>query len=467
MKIKSMLLAVLLVAGLPQGIAHANQIPKVESFTFSPNDIDLVAPDTKVNFELVVSHPNGIENQSTLLTLTNKFGDTLTTYLTRTDSPISLTQNKVTFKGSLSVPRNIAGGVFNLKAAGIKNNSAAGYQYSTGDIEPTKIRELAGAENGLLVRNGGELNLVYDTFVGPTYQTFISSAFNDTATYNSSKIPIWKVGETFNPEKFYELRVKDLSLKVESKTPTTCAADGKELKLIKEGTCAFVVFTSKSKDYAEKLSNQTVNITAARSKPFLTMQPIPNQTVKNLPKKIEIFRVYTAVEGWVFPKSNSPSVCIANGFFVNLLTGGTCELIFQTSETSEYLASDVFKATFQVEKDPQTIIFSPELNVKISSKSIALTATASGGGIVSFTTTSTGICSITGSTLNLLKSGNCTVTATQAGTSTLAPVSATSTVMITGSLAPANKTITCVMGKKSKKVSGTNPKCPTGYKLKK
>jgi hypothetical protein len=91
-----------------------------------------------------------------------------------------------------------------------------------------------------------------------------------------------------------------------------------------------------------------------------------NQTVKDLPKKIEIFRVFTAVEGWVFPKSNSPSVCIANGFFVNLLTGGTCELTFQTSETSEYLASDVFKASFQVEKDPQTIIFSPELNVNVS-----------------------------------------------------------------------------------------------------
>jgi hypothetical protein len=39
--------------------------------------------------------------------------------------------------------------------------------------------------------------------------------------------------------------------------------------------------------------------------------------------------------------------------------------------------------------------------------------------------------------------------------------------MITGSLAPVNKTITCVKGKSTKKISGTNPKCPKGYKLKK
>jgi hypothetical protein len=149
------------------------------------------------------------------------------------------------------------------------------------------------------------------------------------------------------------------------------------------------------------------------------------------------------------------------------LTGGTCELTFQTSETSEYLASDVFKASFQVEKNPQTIIFSPELSINVSSKSVPLAATASGGGVVAFATTSTGICSITGSTLNLLKSGICSVTATQAGTSTLASVSATANITLTGTAVIAKKTITCVKGKTTKKVTGTNPKCPTGYKLKK
>jgi len=86
---------------------------------------------------------------------------------------------------------------------------------------------------------------------------------------------------------------------------------------------------------------------------------------------------------------------------------------------------------------------------------------------VAFATTSTDICSITGSTLNLLKSGNCSITATQAGTSTLAPVSATANITITGTAVTTKKTITCVKGKTTKKVTGTNPKCPAGYKLKK
>ena len=50
MKIKSLLLVVLLVAGLSQNVAHANVQPVVESFTFTPNEVELFSVDTKVVF---------------------------------------------------------------------------------------------------------------------------------------------------------------------------------------------------------------------------------------------------------------------------------------------------------------------------------------------------------------------------------------------------------------------------------
>ena len=106
-------------------------------------------------------------------------------------------------------------------------------------------------------------------------------------------------------------------------------------------------------------------------------------------------------------------------------------------------------------------------NVDISSKSLTLNSTASGGGVITYATSSTGICSITGSTLNLLKAGNCSVTATQAGTATLAPVSATANITLAGTVVAAKRTITCIKGKTTRKVTGTNPKCPAGFKLKK
>jgi hypothetical protein len=472
MKIKSALIAILLMVGLNPGVAQANVRPIVESFTFTPNDVELISANTNVAFELVVSHPSGIKNTSTLATLTGPNGSTIATYLTRTDTPINLAHSKVTFKGTLTVPQNIAAGAYTISVAEVNNNPSAGYEYGTGVITPKKLRDLIGAEYSLLVRNGGDLNLSYDTFVGPTHNTTLGISYNNPAVYNNNNPPIWKVSETYLPSKYFESRVPSLALVVSSSTPTVCSTDGKELKLIAAGNCTFKVSTAKTKDYALKEIVQVVTITAARSKPELVMGIIANQTSKNLPKMLEIFRVYSPTGVYVLPQATTPTVCLASGFYVQIVGGGTCTLTYQSEANTSYLASDLYKVSFEVTRDPQTITFAPVSTADIATKSLTLTATASSGGAVTYSTTSPDNCSISGSTLNLLKAGNCVVTATQSGTSVLAPVTASTTITLTGiAVTPkpvvTKKTIVCVKGKTIKKVSGTNPKCPKGYKVKK
>jgi len=444
----------------------ASQIPVVESFTFTPSDVDVVDVETKINFELVVSHPDGISNSTVLVTLSNSKNDTIGLNLQRSDNPVNLKLPKVTFKGALILPRDINPGVYSVTAGEVTNVPVNGYQYSSGPITPRKIHALVGGEFGILVRSNGLLNLAYDTFVGPTHDSLVNSTYNDSAFYTPGKSPLLKVGETYIPSNFYELRVPSLSLGISSSTPGICSSDGKQLKFLTEGLCQFIVSTPKTNDYLGKSSAQSITIGKARIKPELIMGTIPIQSIKDIPKLVEIFRVYSPTGGYIFPKSVTPAICIGSGFFVRLVGGGTCTLNFTSEETSTYLASDIYSVSFEVIRDPQTILFTPPATANLSAKTLALSATASSGGAVTYATTSTGICSITGSTLNLLMRGNCAITATQAGTTTLAPISATATVMIAGAAAPSRKTITCVKGNKSKKVSGTNPKCPTGYKLK-
>jgi hypothetical protein len=468
MRIKSIAVAVALV--LPTfyaPMAQAAEKPVIESFTFTPNEIDILSANTKVDIELVVSHPSGIENLTTMATLISSKNDTLSTILKRIDSPINQSLTKVTFRGSLTVPRDIAAGVYNFMVAALRNNATTGYQYATDALDSKKIRNLIGVESGLLVRSGGDLNLTYDTFVGPTYDSTLGISYNDPITYTSSNAPIWKVGETFTPSKYYELRVPSLSLGVASTTPLVCSSDGKQLKLLKEGSCNFIVSTPKTNDYKAKVSNQTVTITVARTKPELTLDKIANQTAKDLPKSVSIFQVYSAAEGYVFPQTATPTVCFGTGFFVKIVSGGTCTLTYQTKETATYLASDLYKVSFEVTRDPQTITFALPATVNSSVKTLPLTATTTSGGAVTYESSPAENCSVSGSTLSLLKSGNCVVVAKQAGTSTLAPASTTSTVLIEGVAAATKKTITCINGKTTKKVTGTNPKCPAGYKLKK
>ena len=472
MRIKSLLITLVLALSFMPGIAQANVRPVVESFTFTPNDVELISANTSISFELVVSHPSGIKNTATAATLTGPYGSTLSANLIRNDLPINLSLTKVTFKGSLTIPQAIPAGAYTISVAEVNNKSSAGYEYGTGVITPSKLRDLIGAENALLVRNSGELNLVYDTFVGPTHNTTLGISYNNPAKYNNDNPPIWKVGEVYEPSKYFELRVPTLPLTVTSSTPTICSSDSKELKLIATGNCIFKVLTAKTKEYGLKEITQVVTITAARSKPELIMSVIANQTAKSLPKTIEIFRVYSPTGVYVLPQGITPAVCIASGFYVQIVGGGTCTLTYQSAANTSYLASDLYKVSFEVTRDPQTMTFTLPTTVDVATKILTLAATTSSTASVMYSTTSTDTCSITGSTLNLLKAGSCVVTATQAGTSTFAPVSANATITLTGTVVTpkpvvTKKTIVCVKGKTTKKVSGTNPKCPKGYKVKK
>ena len=468
MKIKSTIIALaLFMTGIASSPALATEKPTVESFTFTPTEIDLLDSDIKLSFELIVSHPFGIENPSSFITIKDSVGSTWGTPIFRTDFLENSAQKKVTYKGVLTLPRTISSGAYAVSASEIRNNKIAGYSYGTGEIFAKKNRDLPDAENSLLIRSAGDLNYLYKTFQGPSYDSSLSINFKDKNKYNLSNKPIWKVGETFSPLDFYELKVSSLELQIKSNSPSICSSDGKILKLNSVGNCDFTVFTAKTNDFSIYEDKQTVQITNSRIKSTLFIPQIENQTAKNLPKIINLPQVYSAAEGYVLAKTSTPTICVPSGFTVRLLSGGICTLTYETAATATYLASDVYKQTFEILKDAQSISFTLPTTSDISSKSIALNSTASGGGAITYFTSSTGVCSITGSTLNLLMAGNCTVTATQAGTATLAPASATANITLTGTAVAAKKTITCVKGKTTKKVTGTNPKCPTGYKLKK
>jgi hypothetical protein len=473
MKVKPAILAfTVLLTGLLSSPAMATENPVVESFTFTPTEIDLLDADIKLSFELIVSHPFGIENPSSFITIRDSVGSTWGTPIFRTDLPANLSQKKVTYKGVLALPRTISPGVYTLSASEVRNNKIAGYSYSTGEIFTKKIRDLPDAENSLLIKSAGDLNYLYKTFQGPSYDSSLSINFKDTNKYNSSNKPIWKVGETFSPLDFYELKVSSLELQIKSNSPSTCSSDGKILKLNSVGNCDYTVFTSKTKDFSIYEDKQTVQITNSRIKSTLFIPQIENQTAKNLPKIINLPQVYSAAEGYVLAKTITPLICVPSGFTVRLLSGGVCTLTYETAATATYLASDVYKQTFEILRDPQLISFTLPKTADVSSKSLALNSTASGGGAVTYSTTSPDNCSISGSTLNLLKAGNCVITASQSGTSTLAPVTVSATIVLTGSVVTpkpvvTKKTIVCVKGKTTKKVSGANPKCPKGYKVKK
>jgi len=472
MKVRFALFAtVLTVFGSIPTPASAFDKPVVESFTASQIDIDLNNKDLKIDFEVVVSHAAGIENRSTNLTLTNSTNNSLLTSLTRTDSPIENVKTKVTFRGTIDFPRTLDAGVYTYSLNdGFTSNLNNGSKIGTGTVLGPVLRNLKGAESGILVRAGGFLDLDYVTINGPAYGLQTNKTYINTSKYPVPVDPVWKVGEIFTPTDYFEETVTNVPIEISTASPKICTADGKTMKLISIGECTFTVSTPRTKDYKAKSILQTVTIATGRTAQKLFIENVPPLKAQNLPTIITLAAVYASgistVE-YVLPKSNTPGICEASGYSLKVFSGGNCILTYQSLGNTSYLPSDIYTQTIVFEKASQTISFMLPPSVKVADKTLNLSANSSSGNQVTYTSTPSSTCTISGSVLNLLKAGNCSVTATQIGTTTLASASATSTVIIEGVLPAVKKTITCVKGKTTKKVTGTNPKCPAGYKLKK
>ena len=441
--------------------ADVPTVPTLVSFTMSPSNIDVATPNTTITFDLIVSNPTGIASTQTLVTFTDGTNDTIVTPIVRVDSPVNNSLQTVEFRGTYTVGSNLPTGVYTATAApiaGLTTTGATGY--STQSLTAKTDSTLLGAVNALTIRNSGNLNLAYPTFIGPTFNTLLGNKFVNQK-YNSQPSPIWKVGESFNPSDYYELEVPSLTLKVKTATPTVCSTDGSTLTLVSAGICGFTVYTDKTVDYQYRQDVEAVTITTARTKPIYSVGTIPTQSSSVLPLSISGPFIYTP-SGILIPVSATPNVCYPVGSFITIISGGTCTLNYSSPANVNSLASDVYPLTFQITRTVQTVSFSPPPTVSILSKVLSLSASSSAGLPVSFQSLTPVICSVTQNSLNLLGAGRCGIEADQAGTATISPASSTQTVLVTGVASVISKRINCVGNKKVKMVIGA--KCPAGYK---
>ena len=471
MKLKVLLIGIVFSSLLINlSYAIAGDQPTTQEFTASQVDVDLNNPDLKVNFEIIFTHPDGLGDTSTTLILTNSGTNTISTPLIRTDNPINFSNTRVVYRGSITIPRTFTPGVYTYSVDGVTSNLSNGLRYSSGTVSGPLLRSLKGAEFGILVRDKGFLDLDYSTINGPTYESQSGKSYTNVAKYLSASEPIWKVGETINPNDYFESTIPGNKLQVATTTPDICSVDGNLMKLIAVGDCSFTVSTPRTNEYLPKIIYQSKAITAPRKLQTLTIETIATQSAKNLPITLLLSQVYasgmSAVE-YVIPKSTTPDICDVSIYTLKIISGGQCVLIYQSLGNVEFLPTKVYTQSISIEREIQKISFLLPETEDISKENIALNASVTSGKVITYSSLTPEICSISGLGLNLLRTGKCSVTATQVGTPTLAPVSVIASTTITGTAVSAKKTITCIKGKTTKKVTSTNPKCPVGSKLKK
>ena len=137
---------------------------------------------------------------------------------------------------------------------------------------------------------------------------------------------------------------------------------------------------------------------------------------------------------WSYSSSDTTVATVASGSTLNLLKAGSTTITATfTPSSSNFTSGTTTTMVLTVNQAANPITWSQTLgNVVFGSSTIALTATASNGGSIAYSTNNNSICSVTGSTLTITGAGSCTVTANQAGdVSYAAATAATKTFTVT------------------------------------
>ena len=116
----------------------------------------------------------------------------------------------------------------------------------------------------------------------------------------------------------------------------------------------------------------------------------------------------------------------------------------------EGIALDVIGFTLRTGGIPQTIAFSELSDVNIDAVPFALSASASSGLPLSFTSNNNSVCTVVAGTVTLVTVGACSITAGQSGNSAYAAAATvTRTFIITGTGAEASITIAMLVSRRS------------------
>jgi hypothetical protein len=125
----------------------------------------------------------------------------------------------------------------------------------------------------------------------------------------------------------------------------------------------------------------------------------------------------TATSGLLVTFSTStPGICNVSGNTVTFTTIGTCTVAADQVGNATHLAAPEQTQSITVVRQPQTITFSSTApNQPLVGATYVVTATASSGLAVSFTSLTPVTCTIAGNTATFVAAGPCTIAADQAG----------------------------------------------------
>jgi hypothetical protein len=209
-----------------------------------------------------------------------------------------------------------------------------------------------------------------------------------------------------------------LSVTYTSSTPDVCTVSGATLTTAKAGTCTVIASQPGDDQYAPAQP-----VTGS-----FPVQKIP-QTISFTPpggveadQRVALSASATSRLAVSFI-SDTPGVCAVSASIATTIKAGACAITASQAGNDSYAAAAPVRKSFPVALIAQRIDFPQPPDVAFG-QPVTLTATASSGLPVSYSTNTPDVCTVSGRTVTTTAAGACAITASQAGDARHAPARA-------------------------------------------
>jgi len=181
-------------------------------------------------------------------------------------------------------------------------------------------------------------------------------------------------------------------------------------------TASYTPDSASSSTYNSAIGTNTVAVTT----PPLTAQTIAfaNPGAQTVGTPLTLSATATSSLAVSFT-STTASICTVSGTQAAFLAPGICTIDATQAGNSTYAAAAMVAQSFTVNGEAQTITFGT-IAAQTVGTPLTLSATATSSLAVTFASTTTSVCTLSGTQATFLTTGTCTIDANQAGNSTYA-----------------------------------------------
>jgi hypothetical protein len=198
-----------------------------------------------------------------------------------------------------------------------------------------------------------------------------------------------------------------------SSTTSVCTVSASTVTIVTAGTCTIKADQAGNTNYsaAPQVGD---DITISKASQTISF-PNPGPVTYSSGGTFGLGATATSGLGVTY-SSTTTGVCTVSGSTVSIVTAGTCTIIADQAGNTNYSAAPQVGDDITISKANQTISFPNPGPVTYSSGgTFGLGATATSGLGVTYSSTTSGVCTVSGSTVSIVTAGTCTIKADQAG----------------------------------------------------